>query len=195
MRASFLQRVWQIAPAQGLSVERKQKVLVVDALPEDLDSLLGALEPECEVVHTGDASRALSLAQRSQPDLIILDTQVQESCGLELCKAFKQDLATSSTPIVFVTSKDSDALEADALRLGAIDYIVRPLNPLILRARIRNYLTLAKQRKQLEQMASQDVVTGIANRRVMEMHLHYQWDRLQMVGKPLAILLVDVDEF
>jgi len=69
---------------------------------------------------------ALKLARESVPDLMLLDVDMPELSGFEVCKAFKSDAALAEVPIIFITSHESAQLEAKGLALGAADFISKP---------------------------------------------------------------------
>ncbi|OXC77946.1 Response regulator [Caballeronia sordidicola] len=83
---------------------------------------------------------ALSLAKEVVPDLILLDANLPGMTGFDVCEALKADPTLASIPVIFVTSHDAPALKLDALRLGATDYITKPLIAADLQAHVRAQL-------------------------------------------------------
>ena len=82
----------------------------------------------------------LLLARQSTPDLILLDASMPGMTGFDFCEILKADAELAKIPVIFVTSHDAPALEIDAFRLGASDYVTKPLNATQLRARVETQL-------------------------------------------------------
>jgi len=115
------------------------RILLVDDTPENLDVLSGILEdPECELLVATSGERALELASRRLPDLILLDVMMPDMNGFEVCTRLKADLATTEIPIVFVTARADDI--SQGFRVGGADYITKPINSDEVRARVRHQL-------------------------------------------------------
>ncbi|HWT39343.1 MAG TPA: response regulator [Paraburkholderia sp.] len=95
---------------------------------------------------------ALLLARQSTPDLILLDASMPGMTGFDFCEILKADSELAKIPVIFVTSHDAPALEIDAFRLGASDYVTKPLNATQLRARVETQLR--KRLKMLDQSES-----------------------------------------
>jgi putative two-component system response regulator len=124
-----------------VSTNAKPTILVVDDTPTIL-ALIGDLLQErykIKVATTGE--RALQIAASSAPpDLILLDIVMPNMDGYEVCRRLKSSSATRDIPIIFLTARSSTGDEERGLELGAVDYIVKPISPLILRARVRTHL-------------------------------------------------------
>jgi diguanylate cyclase (GGDEF)-like protein len=98
-------------------------------------------------------------------------------------------------PVLFVTAQTDALDQAMALEAGGVDFISKPVNPAVVRARVRTHLTLKAQADLLRNMAYLDGLTGIANRRAFDERLRTEWRRAQRDGATLAALLLDVDYF
>ena len=85
---------------------------------------------------------ALKLARESVPDLVLLDVDMPELSGFEVCKAFKSDPALAQVPIIFITSHESLQLETMGLQLGAVDFISKPPHAPLVLARVRTHQRL-----------------------------------------------------
>lgn len=114
----------------------KHRVLCVDDTPENLDFLIGLLQPTYDVMVVPSGAHALAAVERIRPDVILLDIMMPEMDGYEVCQRLKADLTTKHIPIIFLTGKTQPVDEAKALRLGANDYISKPINPPLLLARV-----------------------------------------------------------
>ena len=76
---------------------------------------------------------ALKIAEKRPPDLILLDILMPGMDGYEVCKALKSNPATKEIPVIFLTAKDQTTDQSKGLELGAVDYILKPVNPSILK--------------------------------------------------------------
>ena len=118
-------------------------VLVIDDAP-DVHTLLGArLRPEgVQLVSAYGWKDGWDLAQTALPDLILLDVDMPEHSGLDLCRALKADPRTAPIPIIFLTGATDVNIKVHGFDLGAIDYVTKPFHPAELRARSRELLNL-----------------------------------------------------
>jgi diguanylate cyclase (GGDEF)-like protein len=85
--------------------------------------------------------------------------------------------------------------EARGFELGAVDYITKPFNITLVRARVKNHLTLKQYRDDLENMSMKDGLTGINNRRSFDEALEREWHRMLRVHKPISMIMIDIDHF
>jgi len=173
----------------------RQTILIIDDTPINIRVLSELFEQECEILFATNGEDGLRLAHSSRPDLILLDIMMPKMDGYEVCRRLKSDPLTEDIPVVFVTALGEEKDEAKGLELGAIDYIIKPITPLIVKARIHNHLELKRHRDLLTAMATIDGLTGIANRRRFDEVLHQEWHRAQRSAAPLAVLMIDIDHF
>jgi PleD family two-component response regulator len=138
---------------------------------------------------------ALKLARESVPDLVLLDVDMPELSGFEVCKAFKSDTTLAQVPIIFITSHESPQLEALGMKLGAADFISKPPHAPLVLARVRTYQRLKMLSDTLRSAVTMDFLTGAVTRRQLEKALTQEWLRAQRSAAPLAVLLVDIDRF
>ncbi|MFC4699646.1 EAL domain-containing protein [Glaciecola siphonariae] len=136
---------------QGNFTQSSQQltVLVVDDSPTSIHVIGEAIKSLAKVLVAGNGSLALSLVKRERPDLILLDIQMPNLNGLEVCRAIKSDPETFDTQIIFVTGQTNPSTELEALGLGGIDFISKPINSAILRTRVKAQLTAIKRTKEL----------------------------------------------
>lgn len=171
------------------------RILVVDDAMENIQILHAALQDEHEVLFALDAARALELAHTQQPDLILLDAVMPDVDGYTLCRDLLAAPETADIPIIFVTALTSPEDETRALEAGAADFISKPLNAAVVRARVRTQLTVKRQRDALRALILVDALTGVANRRAFDERLDAEWRRCGRSGLPVALMLVDIDHF
>ena len=171
------------------------RILVVDDAMENIQILHGALQDEQEVLFALDGPRALELARTQHPDLILLDAVMPGMDGYALCAALRAAPETSDIPVMFVTALTSPEDETRALEAGAADFITKPVNAAVVRARVRTQLTVKRQADALRALTLTDPLTGVANRRAFDERLEAEWRRCARAGLPVSLILVDVDHF
>lgn len=133
--------------------EDKQTILVVDDTPENIDVLSGILRSEYKVKAALNGEYALKIASGApKPDMILLDIMMPGMDGYEVCRQLKANPATARIPVIFVTAKNQEEDEKKGLKVGAVDYIRKPISPPIVLARVHTQLALYDQNRVLEQM-------------------------------------------
>lgn len=129
---------------------KKQNILVVDDTKENLLILIGILEDDYKVSVANNGIKALKIAKKTIPDLILLDIMMPDMDGYEVCEKLKEDPLTSNIPVIFISAKDQENDEVQGLELGAVDYIVKPISEAIVKVRIKTQLTLYDQQRELD---------------------------------------------
>jgi putative two-component system response regulator len=117
-------------------------VLVVDDTPQNIALMRDLLQVRYQVKVAVSGERALRICGTAPPDLILLDVVMPGMDGHEVCRRLKADPVTREIPVIFLTSRNDDGDEQVGLDLGAVDYLVKPISPAILEARVRNHLML-----------------------------------------------------
>ncbi|MGH8691159.1 MAG: response regulator, partial [Burkholderiales bacterium] len=131
-------------------------VLAVDDAEDLLGLMAKALSADYEVVTAADAGTAIEKAfGEPRPDLILLDIEMPEISGFEVCRALKDEALTGTIPVIFLTGKTEAQAQVEGLELGAVDYITKPINAAVLKARVRMHLALANRRAELERIVSE----------------------------------------
>jgi diguanylate cyclase (GGDEF)-like protein len=138
---------------------------------------------------------ALKLAHESAPDLVLLDVDMPELSGFEVCKAFKSDPTLAQVPIIFITSHESAQLEAKGLALGAADFINKPPHAPLVLARVRTYQRFKMLSDTMRSAVNMDFLTGTLTRRALDKALTQEWLRAQRSAAPMALLLADIEGF
>jgi putative two-component system response regulator len=124
-------------------ITHRPMILVVDDMPENLAVLHHILSDLYRVRMAGSGARALEIVRSGRPpDLVLLDVAMPEMDGYAVCRAMQAHPAMSSVPVIFVTAHANDNDEHIGLSSGAVDYVTKPFNPQLLRARIKNHLAL-----------------------------------------------------
>lgn len=139
-----------------MEINKREKILIVDDVPENLMMLMNALKSDYTVIAATNGMKAIELASAEpMPDLILLDIIMPDMDGYEVCRYLQKDLRTRDIPIIFITAKTEVDDEEKGLELGAVDYIGKPINSAIVRARVRNHLELKRHRNHLEELVAQ----------------------------------------
>ena len=121
----------------------KPTILVVDDTAENLTLMSFLLKDLYKVKVANSGEKALRIAQHQpQPDLILLDIMMPEMDGYEVCRRLRQEGTTRDIPIIFLTAKASVEDEEFGLKLGAVDYITKPISPPVVLARVKTHLNL-----------------------------------------------------
>ncbi|MBE9539975.1 MAG: response regulator [Proteobacteria bacterium] len=129
----------------------KANILVVDDTPENIDLLVEILKGDYKVRAAINGEQGLKIARLAKsPDLILLDVMMPGIDGFEVCRQLKADPTTSHIPIIFVTAKITTTDEIKGFSLGAIDYITKPISPPVVLARVKTYLALYDQNRELD---------------------------------------------
>ncbi|MBD8524289.1 diguanylate cyclase [Pseudomarimonas arenosa] len=175
--------------------EEKQKLLIVDDEPFNLNLLNALLKQEYKIMVAIDGEQALKCALSARPDLILLDIMMPGIDGHEVCRRLKADERTRDVPIIFISAKSEVADEAMGFDLGAVDYISKPFNSTVVKARVRTHMRLKRRGDLLEKLVMLDGLTMIPNRRALDDICAREWRRSLRGRTPLSALMIDIDHF
>ncbi len=126
------------------SVDTRPLLLLVDDEATNLQVLRHILQDDYRLLFAKDGSKALEMAERERPDLVLLDVMMPGMTGYEVCQALKAQAHLQSIPVIFVTALADVEDEARGFAVGAVDYITKPVSPPIVRARVRTHLSLVR---------------------------------------------------
>ncbi|MCT4584765.1 MAG: response regulator [Peptostreptococcaceae bacterium] len=131
-------------------MNKKPLILIVDDFATNLDILVEILKDDYKLMACNNGYDALDAVNLYTPDLILLDIMMPKLNGYEVCKIIKRDYSKLDIPIIFVSAIEDDENEAKGLELGAVDYIKKPYNPLVVKKRIKTHLTLKFIKEELK---------------------------------------------
>ncbi|WP_370315203.1 PleD family two-component system response regulator, partial [Thalassolituus sp.] len=117
-------------------------VLIVDDSPSNIRVMAAVLQERYRVKTATSGQQCIEMAIRHKPDLILLDIEMPGISGYDVCRELKRLSETQDVPIIFVTGRDNIEDEEMGLRIGAVDYITKPIRPVILSARVDTHITL-----------------------------------------------------
>ena len=129
---------------------RKCTVLIVDDIPTNIEVLAGVLKDEYAIKVAISGKKALEIADAFHVDLILLDIMMPVMDGFEVCRQLKANPRTAHIPIIFLSARDGTEDVVSGLRLGAVDYVAKPADPTILKARLSAHLMLATAMQDLK---------------------------------------------
>jgi len=133
----------------------RQTVLIVDDSIENIDVLSGILSDLYTVKIAKNGEMALAIAEKFDPDIILLDIMMLGMDGYEVCERLKSNPITKEIPVIFVSAKDQEHDEAKGFELGAVDYITKPVSAVIVKARVSTQLRLYDQQIELERQVKE----------------------------------------
>ena len=172
-----------------------EKVLIVDDSLVQAAQLKSILEDDYDVTTVHTAAEGLSAASSDEFSLILLDVVMPVMDGFMLLKKLQDELITRHIPVILITSLADIENEQRGLTLGAVDYIVKPFHPLIVKARVNTHIKLYQYRKQVEYQSMTDQLTGVANRRKHDRISVVKWQEAVRLKVPFSICMFDIDKF
>ena len=196
-------------------------ILIVDDRHENLFVLESLLEDmNCNIIKATSGNEALSLMLDYDFALALLDVQMPEMDGFETAELMRSNVRTRYIPIIFVTaiSKEQKCI-FKGYEVGAVDYLFKPIEPIMLQSKVRVFIELHNQKKvveeqskllklrvqellelresncKLESLSICDGLTGISNRRRFDEYLEISFKDSMRSGKPLSLIMADIDFF
>lgn len=202
-------------------MKEKANILIVDDRPENLLVMEGLLESvDCNILTANSGNEALSLMLDYDFALVLLDVQMPEMDGFETAELMRGRKKTKQIPIIFVTaiSKEQRCI-FKGYEVGAVDYLFKPIEPIILLSKVNIFIELFKQKQmlveqseqlelkikellelkevngQLKSLSTLDGLTGIPNRRSLDQFMEMTWADSVRESRELSMLMIDIDNF
>jgi len=176
-------------------MDGQKKILVIDDEKMNIMALAHVLKPKHEVIVATDGTSGLEAAEKHQPDIILLDIIMPDMSGFEVLLKLKDSAITMNIPVIFITGLNNVADEEKGLSLGAVDYITKPFNQTIVKARVKTHLKMADYMRTIEKLCMLDALTGLPNRRGFDIRFEAEWGRAHREDKPLGLIMLDIDNF
>ena len=170
-------------------------ILIIDDSVDTIRLLSGMLRDLGQISFATSGEAGLQLASQRPPDLILLDVEMSTMDGYDVCRKLKSNVATQHCAVIFVTAHTTAEGEVAALEAGAVDFIAKPLNPPVVRARVQTHLRLQLNSTALAKLASKDALTGLYNRRYFDSVAEKEIHRHRRQKLPLGVVFIDVDCF
>ena len=172
------------------------KVLIVDDSPDALALAKARLAKEGVDVMCADGGRAgLEAASRDVPDLILLDVDMPDMSGFDMCRALKSRTELCMIPVIFLSGSGDARSKVRGLDMGAVDYVSKPFDAFELCARVRAALRTKRLQDLLVRYAQLDPLTELLNRRALMDRMCQEWDRIRRHGGALSFIMADLDHF
>ncbi len=172
-----------------------EKILIVDDSIVQATQLMAILADEYDVTIAQTAEEGLRHVSSESYSLILLDVVMPGMDGFTLLKKLQEEIVTQSIPVILITSLSDVEHEQYGLVLGAVDYISKPFNPHIVRARVNTHIKLYDYRREVELRSMTDQLTGIANRRRYEGYSVEKWHEAVRLKIPFSVCMFDIDHF
>lgn len=175
--------------------DEQKTILVVDDNISVIKMLSSILQSQGDIIFATTGEAGIKLAKERKPNLILLDIEMPGISGYEVCRFLKRDPETSETPVIFVTAHTSMEKEIEALEAGAVDFITKPMNPLVVQARVKTHLKLQEYNENIRKIAERDGLTGLYNRRYFDEMMDKEIQRHRRQQNFLTLAIIDVDHF
>lgn len=172
-----------------------EKILIVDDSPVQAAKLKSILDNDYDVTIAQTAEDGLRYTHAGGFSLVLLDVVMPGMDGFTLLKKLQEEIITQSVPVILITSLSDTKNEYYGLTLGAVDYITKPFNPLIVKARVDTHIKLYNYRKQVEYQSKTDQLTGVANRRHHDDYSLVKWSEATRLQIPFSVCMFDIDHF
>lgn len=182
------------------------KILLVDDARSVVQVMTARLSSYgYEVVYAENGQQAIEVFQKTSPDLVLMDIEMPVMNGFEATNGIRAAEAQQQwawTPIIFLTSSDTVQNLVTAIEAGGDDFMSKFVPEPVLRAKmmamsriatLRQRLSVANQK--LQDLADQDGLTGLSNRRSMDLRVDAAWAQAQASGGPFGLLMIDIDNF
>jgi two-component system, cell cycle response regulator len=172
------------------------KIVIIDDSPDALALAKARLSKEYVDIFCADSGESgLEVVRRETPDLILLDVDMPDVSGFEVCRTLKNDADLHTIPIIFLSGSCTQQDKVQGLDLGAVDFVTKPFDAFELRARVRAALRTKRLHDLLAMHAQLDPLTELFNRRAMDKRLQREWGRIQRHGGTLSFAMLDMDNF
>ncbi len=177
-------------------VKNKQTILIVDDQPANIRILLEILRSDYDTRVAIEGEVALDIVRSDNPpDLVLLDVMMPGIDGFEVCERMKADPRTAEIPVIFITAKGNEDDMVRGFQSGAVDYVVKPFSPVVVKARVKTHAELKRYRDILKEQSIRDGLTGIANRRRFDEFLASSWDLARRKELKISVVMTDIDFF
>jgi diguanylate cyclase (GGDEF)-like protein len=183
--------------------KNKANIMIVDDNPQNLRLLVELLKEKGHIVRPApNGKHAISVAEKEEIDLILLDIMMPDMNGYEVCRYFKSEASTLHIPIIFLSALGETFNKIKAFKEGGVDYIAKPFQAEEVLARIDTHLKikylqdeLEHKNQELEKLVNIDGLTNIPNRRFFDYYLEKEWKLSIRRKRRLSLIMADIDFF
>lgn len=171
------------------------KILVIDDSVVQSNFLRSILADNYEVTICNTAKEGMRAAEEGEYSLILLDVVMPDMDGFMLLQELKGMEITRYVPVILITGLSDTQYEERGLMLGAVDYVAKPFNPVIIKARVNTHIQLYHYQMRFKEQAMVDELTGVANRRRYEQESVSRWKEAVRYHLSFSICMFDIDKF
>ena len=171
------------------------RVLIVEDSRVNADLLCAVLSNAFQTKVIDEGTEAVDAAVKMAADIVLVDVDLPGVDGFEVTRRLAEDPRTRDIPVIFVTAYSNPEQEVRGLEAGAVDYIVKPISPMVTFLRVRTHIVLKRVRDRLVDWSTRDGLTGVYNRRHFDTVLDSEFWRGQREGIELCLINADVDHF
>lgn len=172
-----------------------ETILAIDDSAFNIQTLASFLQNDYHIISAQSGKEGIQLAIQQLPSLILLDIEMPEMNGFKVLEELQKNDKVSRIPVIFLTGLASIETEERALLAGAVDYITKPYNQNIVKARVRTHVDSYLHQKTIENELLLDTLTGLHNRRSYEHFVREKWNDALENQTPLSIAMADIDYF
>lgn len=170
-------------------------VLLIEPDPRRAIGLVRALSPLARVRLASGICDARAAVLSEPPELLLVSDRLAEGGLPAFLQARRQDASLGRLPLVAMISGEDESAEVSALGAGALACLPWQAGPSLVAARLSKLLDMLRSNAYWRRHAESDALTGLANRRQLDVVLHREWRRAQRLQRPMALLMVDLDHF
>lgn len=173
-----------------------QRVLIIDENQEETELLKAILEEEYEVTTACTSKEGLACAETGKHSLIFLNADSADMEEFTLLKELQGKIMPWHIPVILIMDETDVKKKERGLSLGAADYVIRPVYPLVVKTRAHTHISLYQYKKNEErQSAMTDSLTGVASKQRYEFNRSLKWQEAMRLGIPVSICMFDIDKF
>ena len=175
--------------------KQKNSILAVDDNLMQIKTLTLMLGQDYIVYSAKSGEKAIELAKKHSPDLILLDILMPGLSGYETLSILKADPQTKNIPVIFITGLNNEQDQLKGLKCDVVDYITKPFNKEIVMIRVQNHLKVINGLRNIKHLSMTDQLTNIPNRRYFTDRMEAEWKLCARNKRPISLLLLDIDHF
>jgi len=183
--------------------KKENIILIIEDSRFGFELLKVILGNDYDLLWAKNGTDALKMATEENPDIILTSVVLPGGMdGYDIIKELQSCKKTKEIPVIFITGRNAVYEEEKALKLGAVDFISKPFDPIIVKLRIdlqkkivRQMKTIKNQIEKIEAMSITDMLTGLLNRRWFDDMIKNEWEKSKTEQIPTSILVIDIDKF
>jgi diguanylate cyclase (GGDEF)-like protein len=172
----------------------KFNILIIEDSSQVNKVICSVLEPNYQLIFSKKGTEIVKISQLQKPELILIDVTMSELDGYELCSRLNANPSTHNIPILLISYQEGED-DTKGFTAGAADFIIKPIRPLVLKARVNHYIELKRCRDLLEEQIPVNKITNIANRSQLIYLATREWHRAIRHQTPQSIIMLDIDFF